>query len=134
MHTQQFDVGIEAPVSVPVNSEHFSSNNDDIVRDLGQPYLTHAANCTRRPPNHFGEWAQIKDTNPSLIYGLQEIESIVLGILIKQDIFFILSIVLAMIIVIQYQLQQIPMFSYIQHLMQIRKLKLISHTKRWWVA
>lgn len=50
MHTQQFDVGIEAPVSVPVNSEHFSSNDDDIVRDLGQPYVIHAANRTRRPP------------------------------------------------------------------------------------
>jgi hypothetical protein len=59
MHTQQFDVGIEAPVSVPVNSEHFSSNDYDIVRDLGQPYVIHAANRTRRPPNHFGEWILI---------------------------------------------------------------------------
>jgi hypothetical protein len=75
MHTQQFDVGIEAPVSVPVNSEHFSLNDDDIVRDLG-PYVIHAANHTRCPPNHFGERAQIKDTHPSFLGATESFEDL----------------------------------------------------------
>jgi hypothetical protein len=75
MHTQQFDVGIEAPFS-PVNSEHFSSNEYDIVRDLGQPYVIHAANRTRRPPNHFGEWAQIKDTHPSFLGATESFQNL----------------------------------------------------------
>lgn len=76
MHTQQFDVGIEAPVSVSVNSEHFSLNDDDIVRDLGQPYVIYAANRTRCPPNHFGEWAQIKYTHPSFLGATESFEDL----------------------------------------------------------